>query len=353
MSLYNVEVFDRQTFNCVFHDSIERPEYHVDYLNPVDSTAAVRKTELLQEGQLVRINGDDYDFFGVITSIGNDQEGLTTIYFRHFLAVLSTPILFDTTLQKNTSLETVIAQYIQSEFISNEDTLQNIVGLSVTAETSTTFTFSLKPDTEGGRYCVVDFYDALIAPALSKYGVAISVDADPQAKTIGLTVRNVAEAVTIEADLPNVFDCRVTVAETSNDINKLVIYNDANYNNKITYYLHSDRTYDTNNTDRILPVSRQINAVSVASGQTFAQAAADAAEEAFGDIDISNLIEVDMATSDRLIKPMSREIGERTTIIKGGKAYKSILTGFTVGNYTTLIYGAMRLDITDLIRKGG
>lgn len=353
MTLYNVEVFDRQTFNCVFHDSVERPEYRVDYLSPVDNTASVIRTEVLKEGQLIRINGEDYDFFGVITSVGNDQEGLTTIYFRHFLAVLSTPILFDTTLQKNTSLETVIAQYIQSEFISNEDTLQNIVGLSVTAETSTTFTFSLKPDTEGGRYCVVDFYDALIAPALSKYGVAISVDADPQAKTIGLTVRNVAEAVTIEADLPNVFDCRVTVAETSNDINKLIIYNDANFSSKITYYLHSDRTYDTNDTDRILPVSRQINAVSVASGQTFAQAAADAAEEAFGDIDISNLIEVDMATSDRLIKPMSREIGERTTIIKGGKAYKSILTGFTVGNYTTLIYGAMRLDITDLIRKGG
>jgi hypothetical protein len=353
MSLYNVEVFDRQTFNCIFHDAIERPEYHVDYLNPVDNTAAVRKTEVLQEGQLIRINGDEYDFFGVITSVGNDQEGLTTIYYRHFLYALSQPILFNCEYQKTTSLEATIAHYVNNVFVSNNDTLQTIVGLQVRFQTNTTFTFSLKPDTEGGKYCVVDLYDAIIAPALSKYGVAISVTADPQAKTIDLAIRKVADAVTIEADLPNVFDCRVTVAETSNDVNKLLIYNDSDFSEKKIYYLHPDRTYDTTNADRILPVSRKIDIVSVASGQTFAQAAADAAEETFGDIDISNLIEVDVANTDKLIKPMTREIGERTTIIKGGKAYKSILTGMTVGSYTTLIYGAMRLDITDLIRKGG
>lgn len=353
MSLYNVEVFDRQTFNCIFHDSIERAEYRIDYLNPVDNTAAVRKTEVIQEGQLIRINGEDYDFFGVITSVGNDQEGLTTIYYRHFLYALSQPILFNCEYQKTTSLEATIAHYVNDVFVSNNDTMQNIVGLQVRFQTNTTFTFSLKPDTEGGRYCVVDLYDAIIAPALSKYGVAIAVEADPQEKTIELVIRKVADAVTIEADLPNVFDCRVTVAETSNDVNKLLIYNGADFSETKIYYLHHDRTYDTNNVDRILPVARKIDIVSVASGQTFAQAAADAAEETFGDVDISNLIEVDMANADKLIKPMSREIGERTTIIKGGKAYKSILTGMTVGSYTTLIYGAMRLDITDLIRKGG
>lgn len=353
MSLYNVEVFDRQTFNCVFHDSIERPEYRIDYLSPVDNTAAVVRTEVLKEGHLIRISGEDYDFFGVITSVGNDQEGLTTVYFRDFLAALSTPILFDTTLQKNTSLEATIAQYIQNAFVSNTDECQEIAGLSVTAVTSTTYNFSLKPDTDGGKYCVVDLYDELIAPALSRYGVAVMVEADPQEKIIDLTIENISEAVTIEADLPNVFDCRVTVAETSNDTNKLIMYNAANFDSQIIYYLHTDRTYDTTNADRVTPVSREIEILTVASGQTFAQAAAEKAEEVFGGVDISNLIEVDVANSDKLVKPMSRTIGERTTIIKGGKAYKSILTGMTVGSYTTLIYGAMRLDITDLIRKGG
>ena len=350
MSLYNIEVFDR-TFLCVFHDSVERPEYRVDYLSPVDNTCQVKKTSALQEGQFIRITGEDYDFFGVISSVGNDQEGITTVYYRHFLAAFAVPILFDTTYQKNTPLEEVIAHYVQNVFVSNSDALQNISGLSIRTETSTRFTFSLKPDMEGSKYCVVDFYDALIAPALSKYGVAIEVEADPQAKTIELTVRKVAEVVTIEADLPNVFECRTTVAETSNNINKLIVYNDANYN-KIIYYLHPDRTYDTNDTNRIIPVARSIEIVSVSSGQTFAQAAADAAEETFGDVDISNLIEVDVANTDHLVKPYMRRIGERTTIIKGGKAYKSILTGKTVGEYTTLVYGAMRLDITDLIRKG-
>lgn len=352
MSLYNIEVFDRYTFGCVFHDSAERPEIKVDYLNPVDSTVTVRKTEALQNGQLLRISGDDYDFFGMVTSIGNDQEGLTTIYFRHFLAGLSIPILFDTTRQKTEALEETIVHYVRTVFVSNNDALQLIMGLSVTAETSTSYTFNLKPDTEGGRYCVVDLYDALIAPALSKYGVAIAVDADPQAKTIELTVRKVADAVTIEADLPNIFDCRATVAETSNDINKLIVYNDANFSDRIIYYLHPDHTYDTNNTDRIAPVSRQIDIVSVSSGQTFAEAAADAAEDAFGSLDISNLIEVDMAADDPLVRPMERQIGETTTVIRSGKAYKSVLTGYSVGRYATLIYGAMRLDITDLIRKG-
>ena len=92
--------------------------------------------------------------------------------------------------------------------------------------------------------------------------------------------------------------------------------------------------------------------MTAADGQTFADAAAEAAEEIFGDVDISNLIEVELANTDRLVKPAERQIGEKTTIIKGGKAYKSVLTGKTVGSKTTLIYGAMRLDITDLIRKG-
>ena len=351
MSLCNIEVFDRFTFGCVFHDSVERPEIRVDYLSPVDSTVEVRKTEALQAGQLLRISGD-LDFFGMITSVGNDQEGLTTVYFRHFLAGLSIPILFDTTRQKRESLEETIAHYVHVVFVTNNDSLQTIEGLSITAETSTSYTFNLKPDTEGGKYCVVDLYDALIAPALSKYGVAVAVDADPQAKTIALTVRKVAEAVTIEADLPNVFDCRATVAETSNDVNKLIVYNDANFSDRIIYYLHPDHSYDTNNVDRITPVSRQIDIVSVSSGQTFAEAAADAAEEAFGSLDISNLIEVDTATDDPLVRPLERQIGETTTVIRSGKAYKSVLTGFSLGKYATLIYGAMRLDITDLIRKG-
>ena len=351
MSLCNIEVFDRFTFGCVFHDSVERPEIRVDYLSPVDSTVEVRKTEALQAGQLLRISGD-LDFFGMITSVGNDQEGLTTVYFRHFLAGLSIPILFDTTRQKRESLEETIAHYVHVVFVTNNDSLQTIMGLSITAETSTSYTFNLKPDTEGGKYCVVDLYDALIAPALSKYGVAVAADADPQAKTIALTVRKVAEAVTIEADLPNVFDCRATVAETSNDVNKLIVYNDANFSDRIIYYLHPDHSYDTNNVDRITPVSRQIDIVSVSSGQTFAEAAADAAEEAFGSLDISNLIEVDTATDDPLVRPLERQIGETTTVIRSGKAYKSVLTGFSLGKYATLIYGAMRLDITDLIRKG-
>jgi len=352
MSLYNVEVFDRLTFNCVFHDSIERPEISTDYLNPVDSTAEVRRTELLTEGQLLRISGEDYDYFGMITSVGNDKEGLTTIYFRHFLAGLATPVLFDTTRQKNHSLESTIAYYINNVFCSNSDAMQTIVGLSVTAETSTTFTFSLKPDTEGGKYCVVDLYEALIAPALSKYGVVVTVAADPQAKTIDLRVKKLADMITIEADLPNIFDCRVTVAETSNDTNKLLVYNGDDFTDKVFYYLHPDRSYNTTNADRILPVSREIRIVTATDGQTFADAAAEAAEEIFGDVDISNLIEVELANTDRLVRPAERQIGEKTTIIKGGKAYKSVLTGKTVGSKTTLIYGAMRLDITDLIRKG-
>lgn len=384
MKPYNIEIFNRQ-FELLAHSNVDDIEIEYDYLKPDDSELVVRlkgfydafssqavipdggglralsipALEGLMDdvgvGAYIRMQRDDTDIFGVISSIETaDDPLLTKLGIMPFpAAIFSTQIVFDTDQQGTVALETVIANQITNGWISNADTLQNIPNLSVTTSSSTvSWGMNLKSDTEGMHHCVIDFYDVLIRRALEEYGIAIQTSVDFANDSIALTIGKVVGTQTIEADLPNVFEKTFLINESSKNTNKLTVYNTANYTETITYYKHTDGSYNTTNTDRIYPVVREIATAEASEDQTFAQAAASAAASTFGEVTYNNLIEVTCLWDDALIQPKALKIGSLVSVIHDGVSYASIMTGYKLSNNViTLIFGSIRADLTKIIRR--
>lgn len=384
MKPFNVEIFNRQ-FELLAHTNVDDIKIDYDYLSPNESELEIRLTGFYDTfaaeavihkggmlkalsipeleglmnavgvGAYIRFQRDDMDIFGVITSMTTAEDALLTkIGIQPFpSAIFTTDILFDTNKQGTVALETVIADLITASWINNTDTLQNIPGLTVTTTSSTvSWGMNLKSDTEGMHHCIIDFYDVLIRRALEEYGIAIHTSVDFQNGAINLTIGKVVGTQTIEADLPNVFDRTFLINESSKNTNKLDVYNSANYTSTIIYYKHTDGTYNTTNNKRLYPVVREVQAVDVEEGSTFAQAAASAAASVFGEVTYSNLIEIQCLYDDSLIMPKQLDIGSVVTVIHDGNAYSSIMTGYQLeNNVINLIFGSIRADLTKLLRR--
>lgn len=384
MKPYNVEIFNRQ-FELLAHTNVDDIVIDYDYLSPNDSELDIRLSgffdtfaaqavipeggmlralsipaleglmDAVGVGAYIRLQRDDTDIFGVITSITTSDDALlTSIGIQPFpSAIFSAEILFDTNTQGTVALETVIADLITASWISNADTLQNIPGLTVTTTSSTVaWGMNLKSDTEGMHHCIIDFYDVIIRRALEEYGIAIHTSVDFQNGAINLTIGKVVGTQTIEADLPNVFDRTFLINESSKNTNKLDVYDSADYTSTIIYYKHTDGSYDTTNNNRLYPVVREVQAVEVEEESTFADAAASAAASVFGEVTYNNLIEIKCLYNDELIRPKELKIGSVVTVIHEGQAYTSIMTGYQLeNNVINLIFGSIRADLTKLLRR--
>ena len=386
MKPFNVEIFNRE-FELLAHTNVDDIKIDYDYLKPNDSELEIRLSgfydtfaaqavidensggllramnipeleglmDAVGVGAYIRLQRDDTDIFGVITSVTTaDDQLLTKLGIQPFpAAIFSTEILFDTNQQGTVALETVIANQITASFINSSDTIQNIPGLSVTTTSSTTsWGMNLKSDTEGMHHCVIDFYDVLIRRALEEYGIAIHTSVDFQNDTIDLTIGKVVGTQTIEADLPNVFEKTFLINESSKNTNKLDVYDTANYTTVRTYYKHTDGTYDTTNNNRLYPVVREIGTATADEDNTFIVNADAVAASVFGEVTYNNLIEIKCLYDDALIRPMDLDIGSVVTVIHEGNAYTSIMTGYELeDNVINLVFGSIRADLTKLIRR--
>lgn len=386
MKPFNVEIFNRE-FELLAHTNVDDIKIDYDYLKPNDSELEIRLSgfydtfaaqavidensggllrsmsipeleglmDAVGVGAYIRLQRDDTDVFGVITSVTTAEDQLLTkLGIQPFpAAIFSTEILFDTNQQGTVALETVIANQITASFINSSDTIQNIPGLSVTTTSSTiSWGMNLKSDTENMHHCVIDFYDVLIRRALEEYGIAIHTSVDFQNDTIDLTIGKVVGTQTIEADLPNVFEKTFLINESSKNTNKLDVYDTANYATVRTYYKHTDGTYDTTNNNRLYPVVREIGTATADENNTFVVNADAVAASVFGEVTYNNLIEIKCLCDDALIRPMDLDIGSVVTVIHEGKAYTSIMTGYELeDNVINLIFGSIRADLTKLIRR--
>lgn len=357
MKQYSIEIFDR-SFNLLCHTNAEIDGYSEDYLSPVTNEVTVFNCDA-SKGDYIRIKNRTNEYFGIISSIESQTEKVMTISYGSFLSLFDTDILFDTDLQGgNVSLEQTIANIITSMFVSNSDSSMNVSGLSVTTQgTTSNWGFNLKSDTENKHHCIINFYSVIISRALEKYGVRIKVVPNIQNKTISLIVgKSTSDIVNIESDLQNIVEKNIIIKETNNDVNKLVVYNTENYTTTRVYYLHPNGTYDTSNSNRITPVVQEIKGTAPEMDgdtvkKTFAQMANSEAAEVFGSIEYNNLIELVVLNDDSLVKPYELEIGQQVNVYSKGKIYRSILTGRTIGQQTTLTFGTIRLDLTKILKR--
>lgn len=258
MKRCNVEFFDTK-LNNVHHDTVRIDSIDDDYLAPEISSIEINKTDSIPDFGFVRIVGD-FEFFGLITSV-DDGEYLTTVNFKPFVSFFAQEVLFDVDDQTNgSSIELVIANLINRYWMNSVDDVQNlpIINISVTSST-TGWNLGIESALDDSHYAIVDFYDDVIAEACRKYGVTIKAYPNYTLKTIDIFVGGSDQSLLIEADLPSVEIETFTIHEASDTVNKLEIWNSEGFNEVIYFYLHTDDTYDTVDTDRVSPVVRKVD----------------------------------------------------------------------------------------------
>ena len=356
MQPFNVEIFDRQ-FNLIQHYNVGAIDYNYDYLSTVENSILIEFNENVEKGDYIRIVNNTDSYFGFISSIAVNEaiQGFSEIRFKPFIALFDAPIMFDTTLQgSGTSLEQAIADIITAYWINNADADKNIYGLEVqTLSTTSNWGFHITSDQKGLNKAIINFMTSIIRRSLTKYQVGLYAEPDFTNKKIVVSIGVKAlSTFYIEADLPNVIEKSIIVNETTEDMNKLFIYDQADLVTNVIYYKHPDGSYDTRDEDRITPVIYGITSVAVSEGDTFADVAEDAANKQFDVDTYSNLIEITVQNEDEIVMPQSLTIGQIVNVISNGTSYSSILTGVERSNKTKLIFGTIRLDLTKIIKGG-
>lgn len=335
-TLYKCEVFARDyTFRSFA--PIESPEIQFDYLTLEKTSIKAVKIDA-KKGDFVSVSDQNGKvvYQGIVDDVNYDKSGVS-ISAQPLLSVFDADVYFQRS--QSSKIEQFIAGIITDNFVSSDDNLQNISGLSVTTTTETSGALNLKDN-------IHNLYE-IITKALTAYGIVVSVSLDPQKKTLITTVGKVQTDAVVEADLKSVIEKNIIVGDSYGQLNKVVIYNKADETQKVTYYLHPDGKIDTEDTERITPVffANQF----LETDGDFATEAYQKAYDALSPQKYDNMIEITVRNDCSVIDAYM-EIGTEATVLDGDKSYGTILTGIARTNETTkLTFGVVRADLTKIL----
>ena len=360
MRQYSIDIFDRSlTFK--YHDFANSvPKIDEDYLSLVTNSLEMGSTDSVKAGDFIRIESSDINYFGVVTDATPGNK-ITTVQFKSLLSIFDTDFLFDTNDQqkknnKNSrTLEAEIAYYLNAIFKTSDDSSQNYSVFRISAATNsiTKWGFNITPDVEDSHYSIIGLHSVLLAQALKRYGVAINVTPYFNAKRIDISIGTVQDKVTIDADLDSVDVTALKVNDRPSGTNKLILYNTYNYNEAAVFYVYTDRTWGTENKNRIVPVVREVRGIQpyedeeIAPEDAFPMAAVDTAYDTLSGLEWDNLIEIETMSNDPLIEPLTLKFGQQISMRYKNGTYTSILTGKAFdGNAVKLIFGSERITFT-------
>lgn len=353
MARYNVDFFDRNTLANLHHDGVASITVDDDSISINASSLDIGRTDAITKGSFVFISGGGVEFLGVVSDIDNSTDGITRVSYKSFVSLFDTDVLFDTDLQGTSTLEAVISNLITTNFVDTGDSFQNLPMTLSTTSSRSTWGFNLKSEKEGMHHVICNLFSAIISKAMSSYRTGIRAVPDFANGTIAVEIGTVTGTKHIDADLPNVKIKTFKIREANSSVNKLVVYDSSDYSNYATYYLHTDGSYDTSDSDRVTPVVQAVKSVDSTQDTTFAQAAASTAASELGGIEWSNLIELEVSKDDALINPLALEFGQTAYIYHDGVRYHSILTGRAISDTVTLSFGTVRTKLTKRLKLGG
>lgn len=348
MKAYNVEFFDEE-LNYVTNTCSEDINYKEDYLDPERSRITIFTDTDVKTDYLLRVKAAGVEFIGRVSSTEQKDDGTTDITFRSLAEMLDTDVLI-TTADLTGNLETFIGKILTDLYVDNPDEEMNIP-LAITEKTSTSsWALDLFDTDETSK--IVNLFDDIVIPAFGAYGIILNFGLDIPNAQITLSIgKNTAITKYIEADLPNILDKSIIIQKAKKRINKVIVYNEEDYSENVTYYLHSDGTFDTTDTDRITPVVYDLLTVSTSSSGTFTDKALAKAQKTFDKNKYDNLIELSLINDDELLSPWAVDMGQIVNVISDGVSYSSILTGREMrDNVTTLIFGTIRQELTKYLK---
>lgn len=366
MLQYNVEFFDRNLL-FVYGCTIDGVPIEDDYITTKVTTMDIPPTQSVLNGHFVRMKNDCITFFGVVSDVSPGDYS-TKVSVKPFISLFDEDFVFDTSTQgtSNTNhptLEDTIYSYIYGIYVDPDDPEQALP-ISITVDGSNGLTekwsLNITPETEGSHYRIMGLYSSLIVGALIKYGVVIDVVPNFNDKIIQLVITKRPNAIKIDADLSEIMVKTIKYNERQTGTNKLEVYNTEDYSQYITFYVHSDRSWDTEDTDRILPVSRAVRSVAPSystdenADDAFADAAYDMAYSVLSGLTWDNLIELEVYYSDPNVNPLTMGIGQMAIIAYKDGFYTSILTGRIFSDETvTLLFGSERIEFSKRRKLNG
>lgn len=459
MKQFNIEIFD-ENFNFLFNTSADKTKYKEDYLDPEKAKVVITTDARIAVNSIIRLYRDDEDYAGIITDVKVKDDGTTEVTYSSVESLFDKELLIDVGQIQGT-MEQYMKALMDELYVINSDTSQRLP-MQITAVTSTNdWSFDYKIENEPDEdeepperlVAFVNILDDLIIPGFTQYGIILDWTFDFNNKLINVYItKNLADPITIEPELPNIIDDNITIRKAKKRINKVNIWNSQDYERSIVYYLHSDDSFDTTDSDRVTPVNyknlkvsadnnekciskkvselkseyskiksynsmdpaerteedieeAQYNMTDInyfmsfgwtynssdnliydsdnivvgqeswtdedefeaaieawadtAAAETYGEVTAlsiflekahDKAYQTFSKNKYDNLIELEVAEDDDMIKPMQLKVGQIVNIISEGVSYTSILSGREIDTTVTLIFGTIRLELTKTLK---
>lgn len=309
MKVYNVEIFD-QEFNFIFNTAVEDQKYEEDYLDPEKSKVELPGNAPIKVNNIIRLYNEDSDYFGIVGEVKEKDDGTTEVSYTSVEGFFDQEILINVDEITGT-YEQYIKACIDSLYVTNPDISQRLP-LSVTAVTSTQnwdFEYDIENEPKDDdddpplhEVAFINILDDLIIPAFKIYGIVLYWTFDIPNKIINIDITKNTDAVkTIEVSMPNIIDKNVTVRKVKKRINKVNIWNKKDFERKAVYYLHSDDTFDTTDTDRITPVVYKNQTVSTDNNATCISKKVKALKSDYNEVKKWNKLEPEERTEEELL----------------------------------------------------
>lgn len=332
--MYKLEIFDEQMHYAAAVMISQEQAIEQDYLAYDAYTITAPKHILCKKGWYTHITDGAATVADGVVSDVQPGDGTMSISIRPLTA------LFDVEVYQATSIADCVSwltETITAQFVSNPDTAQNRP--MVIAQTAARATLPLS--VEQGIINLL----GIIKRALTTHRVVVDCRLDMAALKVAVSVYQETTERTLEADLPNVIGApQITLGDSYGAANKAILRQvdvDGNLLGTYTYYLHTDGTVDTVNTDRVTPVFWTIREI----GED--DAPASVAGGILGPKQYDNEIILTYRTGDLIAQPLELPIGARVTIQYEGQAYTSLLTGRTIRvGMVDLIFGQVRMALT-------
>lgn len=354
--MYKIEIFDTNmdyVSACYTDDS---QAISLDYLafDPFQLTIQLVDAK---KGYFAHITDDDGNLIGdCIISDVKPQKSLQNVSLRPIQAIFDREVFYSPV----SDAITWIASNLDDVYVSTSDVLQRLP-LNITY-------------TQGSRSFPLTGYNlnptinilSVITNAFATWDVVTNAWMDLVNKQIRVDIFEQTATQTIECDLENIVSSEVTLGDSYGSTNKLTIKKTVaegtpSGTTEITYYLHTDGTIDTTDSDRITPVFFDAETLEQTDEMTDAQWITETsvmAKEKLTPAQYDNEVVLMVWGDDKIINPRDIELGTITTLHIKGEVYYSILTGVSVeGGMYTLTFGAVRTELTKKLsiekRNGG
>ncbi len=356
MTRYRAEIYDTH-FNFISYGPVSEKNIQIDYLVQDVSSITIPQiiTASVNDYVAVRQNGIIY-MYGIISDVAYSQ-GKTTISFVHFMSLLDVDLLVDPRVFETTSVEEWLHDRLL-ELYDGSDTYQNLVGFSCVYSTETMIPFEYEVDDEGN----VDMADinlfSFVQELLKKYNLIMTWRVDFAGQTIQCSIDMIdtEDVWTVKLGLADTPDYSIDIHTVEGTFNKIKYFDEADFTNTVTYYLHSDGTVDTDSlTDRLLPVTYTEKTARAddteGEEKTFEEVALEDARSAMLNTNFNHEIIVTFNTESKLI-PVGNVGQIYNLVTPEGVVFNSILTGYEQINvkYLRLVFGYIRTNLTTILK---